>query len=158
VAKLVKMVASLSASEVYVNWQVIFQLSLLGLAMAIGTVFGIPTRVEPFFWLAVLIFSAWVIAARAPGRYFFHGLVLGLLNCVWVTAAHMIFAEHYLAGHPREAGMLTTMPMPHSPRLMMLMMGPVIGIASGCIIGGVALLLAVMRRGRPQPTAQRPVS
>ena len=137
------------------NWQLILQLSLLGLAMAIGTVFVIPATVEPFLWLPILLISAWLLAARAPGRYFLHGLMLGLVNCVWVTAAHMIFVQRYLAGHPREAAMMTTMPMPDSPRLMMLMMGPVIGIASGCIIGGVAVLVAMMRAGRRQATPLR---
>jgi uncharacterized membrane protein len=36
--------------------------------------------------------------------------------------------------------MLTTMPMPDSPRLMMLMTGPVIGLISGLILGLFAFI------------------
>ena len=36
--------------------------------------------------------------------------------------------------------MMKTMPMPDSPRLMMAMVGPVIGLISGLLIGLLALL------------------
>ena len=44
------------------NWKLIFGLSLFGLAMAIATVFVIPSKIEPFFWLAIFIICAIVIA------------------------------------------------------------------------------------------------
>ena len=37
------------------NWKLIFLLSLFGLAMGIATVYVIPSRLEPMFWLAISI-------------------------------------------------------------------------------------------------------
>jgi len=117
------------------NWKLIVQLSLFGLAMAIGTVYFIPSNIEPFFWLAIFIVCAFIIAKRAPGRHFLHGLALGLVNCVWVTAAHVGLFATYIANHPREANMMMNMPLPTHPRLMMLIIGPVVGVISGVVIG-----------------------
>jgi hypothetical protein len=131
------------------NWKLILQLSLFGLAMGIATVFWISSTIEPFFWLVVLGISAWQLAARAGGRYFQHGVLVGLANSVWVTSAHVGFFSAYIARHPREAEMSAAM---GSPRLMMALFGPVIGILSGCIIGAVAVLVA--RSVRPQPRSE----
>jgi hypothetical protein len=56
-----------------VNWKLIFQLSLFGLAMAIATVYWIPQNVEPFFWLVIFIICAYLIAKRCSDKYFLHG-------------------------------------------------------------------------------------
>src|SRR5262245_17453958 len=107
--------------------KLILQLSLFGLAMGIATVFWIPSNIEPFFWIVILGVSAWLIAARAPGRPFLHGLLVGLVNSVWITAAHVLLFDAYIARHAREAEMVAGM---GSPRLMMAAVGPVIGLAS----------------------------
>jgi hypothetical protein len=54
---------------------------------------------------------------------------------VWVTGAHVLLFEQYLARHAKEAAMMTSMPMPTHPRLMMTLMGPVIGLVSGIVLG-----------------------
>jgi hypothetical protein len=117
------------------NKKLIFRLSLIGLAMAIATVFWIPSNLEPFFWLIIFIFCAYIIAKKCSAKYFLNGFLLSLANCIWVTSAHIIFIETYLVHHTHEAVMITKMPLPDSPRLMMLIMGPVIGIISGFVLG-----------------------
>jgi hypothetical protein len=117
------------------DWRLIFQLSLFGLAMAIATVFVIPSSVEPIFWLAIFVTCAYLIAKKAPGKFFLHGFLVSLVNCFWITTAHIVLADSYLARHPNEAEMMTKMPMPDSPRLMMLMTGPIVGIVSGLVLG-----------------------
>jgi hypothetical protein len=117
------------------NWKLIFQLSIFGLVMAFATVFWIPSNIEPLFWLAIFIISAYLIAKRSSGKYFLHGLCVSLVNSVWITAAHIILINSYAANHPQEAEMLTKMPMPNSPRLMMLITGPIIGLISGLVLG-----------------------
>src|SRR5205085_2941648 len=113
------------------NWKLILQLSGFGLAMGIATVFVIPSNIEPLFWLAIFVVSAYLIATRAPGRFFLHGLLVSMVNSVWVTSAHILLFEQYIANHPQEAAMMKSMPLPDSPRLMMACLGPVIGVASG---------------------------
>jgi len=117
------------------NYKLIFQLSLFGLAMAIATVFWIPSNVEPVFWLLIFIVCAYFIALKSSGKYFMTGFMVSIFNCVWIIAGHIIFYQTYLANHAQEAEMMTKMPLPDSPRLMMLMTGPVIGIISGLILG-----------------------
>jgi len=118
------------------NWKLIFQLSIFGLIMAFGTVSLIPEKFEPLFWLAIFVFCAYVIARVAPGKYFLHGLCVSLVNCVWITAAHIIFYNTYVAHHPSaaEMGEKMTFLLSH-PRLKMLLMGPLFGIGFGLVLG-----------------------
>jgi hypothetical protein len=122
------------------NWKLIFQLSMFGLAMAIATVFWIPSNIEPVFWVIIFVLSAYLIAKQSTNRYFLHGFLTGLGNCVWVTSTHILLFNTYIANHPHEAAMMSKMPMPDSPRIMMLMTGPAIGIISGLIIGLFAFI------------------
>lgn len=122
------------------NWKLIFQLSLFGLAMAIATVFWIPSTIEPVFWLIIFGICAYIIAKRCSKNYFFTGFFVSLLNSIWITSAHIIFFTTYIHHHSQEATMMSKMPMVDSPRLMMLLTGPVIGIVSGLILGLFALV------------------
>ena len=115
------------------NWKLIFGLSLFGLAMAIATVFVIPSNIEPFFWLIIFVICAVVIARTQPARHFLHGLMVGIVNSVWVTSAHILLFSTYVANHPKEAAMMKTMPL--SPRLMMGLTGPLVGVVSGIVLG-----------------------
>ena len=121
------------------NWKLIFQLSLFGLAMAFATVFWIPSNIEPVFWLFIFVIVAYLIAKKASGKYFLHGFCVSLVNCVWIIIVHIIFADNYLLNHPQEAEMVTKMGM-NSPRLMMLITGPIVGIISGLILGLFSLV------------------
>jgi hypothetical protein len=122
------------------NWKLILQLSLFGLVMAIATVFWIPSNIEPIFWLIIFIICAYFIAKNTTGNYFWHGFLVSIVNCIWITSAHIILFHSYIPNHPQEADMISKMPMPDSPRMMMLMTGPVIGIISGLILGFFAFL------------------
>jgi hypothetical protein len=123
-----------------VDWKLIFQLSLLGLAMGIATVFFIPSNIEPIFWVVIFVVCAYIIAKHLAARHFLHGLLLGLANSVWITASHILLFNRYIANHPREAAMMTSMPLPDSPRVMMALTGPGIGLVSGLVIGLFALV------------------
>ena len=141
------------------NWKLILQLSLFGLAMGIATVFVIASAVEPFCWLAVFLVSAYAIARGAPGRPFLHGVYVGLANSVWVTGAHILFVDQYLARHPREVAMMSSMPLPTHPRIMMALTGPSVGVVSGFGLGvtaGVRPRRMNLGGGAPAPTAGGP--
>src|SRR5438128_241696 len=117
------------------NWKLIFGLSLFGLAMAFATVWVIPSNIEPLFWLPIFLICAFVIARSRADRQFLHGLFVGIVNSVWITGAHIAFFDQYIATHAKEAAMMKSMPLPDSPRLMMAITGPVIGIISGIVMG-----------------------
>jgi hypothetical protein len=122
------------------NWKLIFQLSLFGLAMALATISLIPSAIEPIFWLFIFSLCAFLIAKKAPGKHFLHGFLVSLVNCVWITAAHVAFYVTYMANHPEQAEMNTRMPLPDHPQLMMLLTGPVIGAVSGLVLGLFSLI------------------
>jgi hypothetical protein len=138
------------------NWKLILQLSLFGLAMGLATVFFIPSNVEPLGWLVIFVICAYLIATRAGGKPFLHGLALGVANSVWVTACHVLLFDQYIVNHPREAAMMATMPMPDSPRLMMTLTGPVVGVISGIVLGLFALVASKLTSRRAQPPLTTP--
>jgi hypothetical protein len=121
------------------NWKLVFQLSLFGLVMAFATVFVIPSTVEPLVWLVIFPICAYFIARRAPASYFLHGLLVGIANSVWITSAHVLLFDQYIARHPREADMMTRMPL--APKAMMVLTGPIVGIVSGIVLGILALIV-----------------
>jgi hypothetical protein len=131
------------------NWKLIVQLSMFGLAMSVATVYLISSTIEPVFWLVIFVISAYLIATRAPGRYLLHGVMVGIVNSIWITSAHVLLFTDYVANHPQEAAMMASMPLPDSPRLMMALTGPIIGVVSGLVIGVFAVIASkVLTRRR----------
>lgn len=131
------------------NWKLIVLLSLFGLAMGMATVFWIPSKIEPLFWLVIFLLCA-VLIARGSARPFLTGLLLGIANSVWITACHILFYGAYIARHAQEAAMMKSMPAAVSPKLMMALTGPLIGVVSGIIIGLFAWVASRLIR-RPSP-------
>jgi hypothetical protein len=134
------------------DWRLIFQLSLFGLAMSIATVFLIPPNVEPGCWLVIFLICAYVIARRRPTGRFLHGLLLGLANSVWITSAHVLLFDRYVARHPQEAAMMKSMPSVAAPKLLMAVTGPLVGLVSGIVIGLLALAEGKLIRRPLLPT------
>jgi hypothetical protein len=124
------------------SWGLIFALSLFGLAMGVATVFVIPSSTEPWCWLVIFTVCAFVIAKRAPGKYFLHGLLVSLVNSVWITAAHVALYDKYIANHAREAAMMSNAGASLAPKTMMLVSGPVIGLVSGIVLGIFAWVMS----------------
>jgi len=124
--------------EIPMKWPLILQLSLFALAMGVATVFVIPSNIEPMLWLPIFLICAYLIAKNCTTGHFVHGLLLGLVNSVWITGAHVLFFNAYIASHAKEAQMMSASPM--APRLMMLVVGPVVGLFSGLVIGLFAFI------------------
>ena len=141
-----------SASDTGMNWKLILLLSMFGLAMGLATVFIIPPKIEPLFWLVIFVVCAYVIA-RQTRKPFLHGFLLGLANCVWITASHLLLFNQYMANHAQEAAMMQTMPF--SPRIMMAIVGPFIGLISGLVIGVLALIATKFMKPEAGATAAR---
>ena len=123
--------------QTIMNLKLIIQLSAFGLIMALGTISLIPQQIEPVFWIIIFIICAWVIAKAAPGKYFLHGFLVSLVNCVWIIAAHTIFYDTYIANHPSVALMNNDAPvgMASHPRLVQAIFGALIGVISGVVLG-----------------------
>jgi hypothetical protein len=114
------------------NYRLVALLSLFGLVMSLATVFIVPPNLEPILWLVIFVICAVVLAKRAPSKAPLHGFLVSLLNCVYITTAHIVFAETYIAGHPDEAAAGAQFGLP--VRAMMAITGPVIGVISGGVL------------------------
>ena len=134
------------------NWRLIFMLSLFGLAMAVATVYWIPSDIEPIFWLVIMIICAYLIAKNVNDRYFMHGFMVSIFNCIWITAAHFILYNDYIANHGNELEQYEKMSSA-SPRMMMLVIGPVIGIISGLVLGLFAWVASKITKKNPLTSA-----
>ncbi|MFZ6012810.1 MAG: hypothetical protein ACOYXT_20865 [Bacteroidota bacterium] len=121
------------------NWKLIFQLSLFGLAMAFVTVW-LPSNLEPFFWLFIFVICAYLIAKKSGGKYFLHGFLVSLVNSVWITTVHVAFFNTYIEHHPEMLEINAGMPMSDYPRRLMVLMGPVFGAFFGLILGLFSLI------------------
>jgi hypothetical protein len=126
------------------NWKLIFRLSLFGLVMAIATVYWIPQNIEPFFWLVIFVICAYLIAKRCNEKYFLHGFMVSIFNCVWIIAVHLILYDTYMAHHADMAAQMNAKMPGQNPRVMQLVIGPVIGVVSGLILGLFSLIASRM--------------
>jgi len=132
------------------KWKLIFLLSLFGLAMAFATVFWIPFKFEPIFWLVIFIICAYLIAKNCTDRYFLHGFFVGLANCVWIAGIHALYFHTYMANHPGMAQRMADMPMANHPLRMMALTSPVVGIVSGLVLGLFAFLaVKLVKKNNP---------
>ena len=144
------------------NGKLILLLSMLGLAMALATTYFLPSRLEGFFWLAIFLTDAFVIARRAPGKYFLHGFLAGFANWVWVAAAHVILSAAYRASHAGEPAAVSGMPPAVAAALGQLFgvmsrynlpIPGLSGIAIGTLSWIAARFLAPKRPAAPHPGA-----
>jgi len=113
------------------NWKLIFALSLFGLAMAVASLFGLGLF-EFVIWLVIFIVYAWIIATRAPGKYFLHGFLVSIVNSVWITVIHVAFFSIYVRNNPQ---MVQGAPPGMNPRVIMIAAGPVVGVILGVLAG-----------------------
>ena len=133
------------------NWKLIFALSLFGLAMAVGSLFGLG-MLEPLLWLIIFIIYAWLIARRAPGKYFLHGFLTSVVNSVWITAIHATFFSIYAKNNPQ---FVQSAPPGINPRVLMIIMGPVFGVLFGLVAGLFAFIASKFVKGGHDKTQQQ---
>ncbi len=102
------------------RWGLVLSLSMFGLAMALGTVTVVSSRLGGPLWIAIFFITSIAIARGAPGRFFLHGFLVGLINWFWVTVTHVVFHATYVAHHAadfaaRQAYTLPALPAPIAP-------------------------------------------
>jgi len=140
------------------NWKLILQLSMIGLAMAAGTVFLIPSHLEAGVWLAIFILCAYWIGSRCRTHRFAHGVLVGLASSVWITIVHILFEERYLAGHPRESGIVSDLHAAGfnaSATTIICITGPLSCLMFGIVIGVFAVVAGLMMK--PDPAKSGPI-
>lgn len=129
------MIAETPPIRPFLRWRLITLLSGFGLAMGIATVSWMPSSIELILWFLIFDVTAYVLVKRAGGRYFLHGLLVGLVNCFWITSFQIIFFPAYIANHPEEAALISTLPIADSPRLVVFLTDVFIGLGMALILG-----------------------
>jgi hypothetical protein len=125
------------------NWKLVLQLSGFGIAMGLGTVFFVPSKVEPILWLIIFLLSAYMIASHCVRLRFLNSLLVGLLDSLLKTTVHMVFFGAYVARHAQEIAMIRQMTSAVSPRQLILLSSPIWGLIYGTATGLLTLLLAL---------------
>ena len=125
------------------NWSLLLKLSAFGFVMAIATISFIPWEYEPVLWIFIFGICSYTIAKTCSDRFFIHGFLLSIINCIYITAFHAAFYDAYSASHSAQVAMV---PTGMNPKVLMPAMGVAIGIVSGLIQGGFCLLAAKMQK------------
>ena len=124
------------------NWRLLLYLSLFGFVMAIATISFIPMGIEPILWLFIFGFCAYSIAKHCNDRYFFHGFMLSIINCIYIVAFHTAFWDSYSSAHSE---MIASFPSGVNPKIISAATGPVAGVLSGIIQGLLCVVAAKIR-------------
>ncbi len=106
------------------RWSLVLSLSMFGLAMALGTIGVIPSRLAGLLWIAIFLITSFIIARRAHGRFFLHGFLVGLVNWFWVTASHVMFYSVYVAHNASDIATRQAYSLPAMPAPMAAGIGP----------------------------------
>lgn len=139
------------------NWKLIFGLAAVGLVTAAITIWGGMRQAETWFSLAITLGLGMVIAAKAPGRYFLHGLLVGALGALVEILAEVPFASRIVANNPDLRDAMAAFPTTVSPGVMLLIAAPFAAPISGLITGFIAWLVAkFLGKGKSQAAIPPP--
>lgn len=115
------------------NWSLLLKLSAFGGVMAFATINFIPFEFEFVVWLFVYGFCAYAISKSCQDRFFTHGFLLGIINCIFYSAFHLAFFESYTSAHTLLMSQVNTIvPAPANQRPIVLAIGVVM-----CILGAL---------------------
>ncbi len=119
------------------NWSLILLLSSFGILMGILSVLGFTRKTEPMFWLVIGFFTAFMIYRKVSEMSFWHGLIIGIFWGFLSSAIQSIFFETYLKNNPKYAEGFNKSSR-FKPRYLILIVGPIIGLITGTVLGGLA--------------------
>lgn len=137
------------------NWKLVLQLAMFGIAMGLGTVFFVPSKVEPILWLIVFLLSGYAITKHCVRLRFLNALLVGLLDSLLKTSVHVVFFSDYVARHAQEMAMIRQMTSAVSPRQLILLSSPIWGVIYGTATGVFALLIGMFVKPAESSTLQR---
>ena len=121
------------------NWQLILLLSGFGILMGILSVNGFTKKIEPFLWLIFGFFTAFIISKNVSEKFFLQGFITGIMWGIFNSIVQSFFFDAYLKNNPRyrEAFIKNAAV---KPRYFVLLVGPMIGLVTGTVLGGLAWL------------------
>ena len=122
------------------DWTTIILLSLFGIIMGALSVKGFTQKLEPFLWLLFGIITSLVLSKNLDQKTFLHGLLIGLAWGIVNGLTQSAFFDTYLENNSYlQEGFKKTIFI--QPRYFVLITGPIIGLITGLVVGGLSLLL-----------------
>jgi hypothetical protein len=122
------------------NWTVIILLSSFGLAMGLLSIKGYTQKVEPFLWLLFGVIASLVLSKNVDNKTFLHALIIGLFWGMLNGITQSAFFDQYLANNTNLKERFKQSSFMR-PRYFVLVTGPIIGLITGLVLGGLTLLL-----------------
>lgn len=122
------------------DWTVIIIFSAVGLIMGLLSVKGFTQKLEPFLWLLFSIVVALVLSKNVAHKTFLHGVLIGLSWGIINGLTQSAFFDTYLASNPQLKQSFSKSTF-IQPRYFGLITGPIIGVLTGLVLGGLSLLL-----------------
>ena len=119
------------------DWSLILFLSAFGILIGILSVLGFTKKAEPLLWLAVGIFTAFIISKKVSGMIFWYGFIIGIFWGCLSSAIQSIFFKTYLKKNPKYAEGFNKNSR-FKPRYLILLVGPMLGLLTGTVLGGLA--------------------
>jgi hypothetical protein len=132
------------------NVPLVLKLSLLGLIVGACSVTGIVrSGSEGYAWLVVAVVSALVIGRAAVTRRFLTGFVAGFLACVLSVLVQVAFFDRYLHFNPEAVNSFRSMPADVPPRILVLLLMPIVAAFNGCVVGFLSWVAARVLSRKP---------
>jgi hypothetical protein len=118
------------------DWNLIVLLSLPGPVMGFLTLRGvIPFGFDRWFWLAISVVAAIVIARRVERHAFGHGALVGFLLGATSKLIQAIWSDLYAANNPALSEKLTGATDGPEFQYRMLMLVPFVGLTNALLVG-----------------------
>ncbi|REJ81935.1 MAG: hypothetical protein DWQ44_13540 [Bacteroidetes bacterium] len=118
--------------------KLIYSLSMLGLLIGMLSLFGFTGKAEPFLWLGCILIAVLVLVKKLKYKIFLHALIIGLMWGVLNALVQFLNFEMYLDNNPQYRDSFNEVSF-MEPVYFVLISGPIYGLASGTLIGILAL-------------------
>lgn len=128
------------------KWKLLLTVAVFGLIMGLLSLFGLTRGIEPFLWIAIALGAAWWLARTISAGGFLHGLFAGILMGIGNSIMQSLFIQSYLSSNPESAGAFDQIPGDLSPRLFVLLTGPLVGLIYGLFLGTLTLIAMRLRK------------
>ena len=120
--------------------------------MAVASMLGLTHGIEPLLWLLIFVLYAWWIVKNCRRLYFVHAFLASVLNGIWISLIHGIFFSTYIRNNPEVVEKFKTLPPGVNVRVLMFVIGPLVGAIFGVIAGFFAIVAA--RIGKKKEDAE----
>ena len=131
------------------NWKIVLVLSLLGVLIGIGNVFGLIMGIEWLVWLVAAVITAFVIEKTCSKLFVTQGFLTGFLQALFQGLVTAIFYQTYLAHNLEVLDEISKMPADIAPEFYIIIASVLIGLVYGLFIGLVVFIIRKLSKKNP---------